>query len=910
MVSQVSLTDLAKNIWGQENILKRKNIGLELYQNGFEFLNSKPMSLNDFDVLLNQIDRKSNFVLKNLLYLMEACRINLQESSSTALYESLFNKTEKFGYGTTAPLLKQGTNLWKNMSFYENKYYTLKGNYSNSPDDTRYWQGFLIIHANSTNHSLLTIINADPVSRAPEVWHGFRYNGGWDYIDWYKVSHLNYSNSFTKLQKFNDGLYDAKTQIGLTGKSKLLYIKTDKDLTNLPLGSKFLCNIKDYDNSPLAGNESCYVERIGTRDIDETNGIFTMTTPFFESGNIQVFYGALSNDINNNKISWRQVSFLDNEHNFSYLDKPNTFSKTNSFTDIIGGIFNGCHTQKINDYDIYQSSIIQFQLPQEGNLPQLKSNIYIEKSSGSSHLVFNITNSDLLLTQMGEFINEGSGFYRVLDKKIQQRPETPVTNILDKLTKVNVYFYQSLFTFERMMGVDVDAIEKIDSSLVKKYQRVKKLHTTDIHENLKMFDYDMLSCLNTSAINQLVKSTGIGIGPGFHSKPSAETNDTIFYPTTYKSISELRAGFSKTVLWDKYVGVKPPLFKSGDIGQLTFFGANYGTGSLLYTTTGGQWGPSYIGLLNSQVRDEDEPGREQIVWLQIPSQHLANVWHKSQTFNDEIYCQGNGIGGNDLPDKQSQSWIDIGKHKKAGGSASLCLWAQPNEQTFILTSHPNDYGDTHYHTKRNHVFHSPIFSIKENGTGQNGGTGCFIAQDHGNNVSAGVTNNGGCFVSQLGTSLGKFIFYFSDLNANYSEGRIALCPFDENLWKTWSFRNNGNAYSWGGSWINGSDKRIKENIKPIDNALDKIKQINAYSYNRIDQSKNEIGVIAQEIEKVFPEAVELNTNEHKLNDGTIIKDMLGVNYGSLTAVAIQAIKELTQQVEDLKRQVEELKNGK
>jgi len=90
-----------------------------------------------------------------------------------------------------------------------------------------------------------------------------------------------------------------------------------------------------------------------------------------------------------------------------------------------------------------------------------------------------------------------------------------------------------------------------------------------------------------------------------------------------------------------------------------------------------------------------------------------------------------------------------------------------------------------------------------------------------------------------------------------------------------------------------SDKRYKENIKPIENALDKVKAINGVTFNWNEKShketgKKDVGVIAQEVEEVLPEIVETRRNGYK-----------AVDYQKLTAVLIESVKELTAKVEAL-----------
>jgi len=90
-----------------------------------------------------------------------------------------------------------------------------------------------------------------------------------------------------------------------------------------------------------------------------------------------------------------------------------------------------------------------------------------------------------------------------------------------------------------------------------------------------------------------------------------------------------------------------------------------------------------------------------------------------------------------------------------------------------------------------------------------------------------------------------------------------------------------------------SDKRFKENIVNISNPLDKLNKINgvSFTWNEIshkETGKKDIGVIAQEIEEVFPEIVETRDNGYK-----------AVDYPKLTALLIEAVKELSDKVKKL-----------
>jgi len=91
-----------------------------------------------------------------------------------------------------------------------------------------------------------------------------------------------------------------------------------------------------------------------------------------------------------------------------------------------------------------------------------------------------------------------------------------------------------------------------------------------------------------------------------------------------------------------------------------------------------------------------------------------------------------------------------------------------------------------------------------------------------------------------------------------------------------------------------SDKRMKDNITPIENSLEKVSQLGGYEFDWNHASPYEgmhdIGVIAQEVLTVAPEAVARREN-----------DMLAVRYEKLVPLLIEAIKDLKEEVEELKR---------
>ena len=94
-----------------------------------------------------------------------------------------------------------------------------------------------------------------------------------------------------------------------------------------------------------------------------------------------------------------------------------------------------------------------------------------------------------------------------------------------------------------------------------------------------------------------------------------------------------------------------------------------------------------------------------------------------------------------------------------------------------------------------------------------------------------------------------------------------------------------------------SDRRLKENIKNIENALDKVDQINGVTFLRKANGQESAGVIAQEIMEVLPEAVK--EKALPLLDENSDEKYYVVEYDAVTGLLVEAIKELKSRVEAL-----------
>jgi hypothetical protein len=124
----------------------------------------------------------------------------------------------------------------------------------------------------------------------------------------------------------------------------------------------------------------------------------------------------------------------------------------------------------------------------------------------------------------------------------------------------------------------------------------------------------------------------------------------------------------------------------------------------------------------------------------------------------------------------------------------------------------------------------------------------------------------------------------------------------DNIMRLGGWSDGTNTYRWtsdaSGNFVARgnvsaySDKRLKTDIEPICDALDKVQQLNGVTFKRTDTGEFGTGLIAQDVEKVMNTAVQKDDN-----------GMLSVSYGNLVGLLVEAIKELREEVEHLKQKI-------
>ncbi|EBB5314763.1 tail fiber domain-containing protein [Salmonella enterica] len=114
-----------------------------------------------------------------------------------------------------------------------------------------------------------------------------------------------------------------------------------------------------------------------------------------------------------------------------------------------------------------------------------------------------------------------------------------------------------------------------------------------------------------------------------------------------------------------------------------------------------------------------------------------------------------------------------------------------------------------------------------------------------------------------------------------------------------------------------SDRDLKENIEVISNAIDRVRAIGGYTYTLKENGMPHAGVIAQEVRDVLPEASGSFTKYVDLpgptQDGTPLREeerFYSVDYAGITALLVQAFKEMDEKItklEEQQKQIDELK---
>jgi hypothetical protein len=190
------------------------------------------------------------------------------------------------------------------------------------------------------------------------------------------------------------------------------------------------------------------------------------------------------------------------------------------------------------------------------------------------------------------------------------------------------------------------------------------------------------------------------------------------------------------------------------------------------------------------------------------------------------------------------------------------------------------------------------------------------------NSSSGVSNQGWTYgVWGYGNTgqqnIGGYFEAVGPSGGDYNNmGVYATASGNSNSSKNWAGYFQGNVYISG--TYGPSDRKLKSDIKPFVNAMDKIMSLKPSTYMyRSKEFKDmnlpegkQVGLIAQELEEVFPEFIMNMSEVKKTNDRgetTVISpEFKSVSYTSLITVLIAGLQEQQKQIEEQKQQIADL----
>ena len=119
-----------------------------------------------------------------------------------------------------------------------------------------------------------------------------------------------------------------------------------------------------------------------------------------------------------------------------------------------------------------------------------------------------------------------------------------------------------------------------------------------------------------------------------------------------------------------------------------------------------------------------------------------------------------------------------------------------------------------------------------------------------------------------------------------------------------NFITEGNITAFGSV----SDERLKENIEVIENSVEKIKKLKGVTFTYKKNGEKSTGLIAQDLQKVLPEAVYTSKTIADETKGEKPEEHLAIHYGNTVGLLVEAIKEQQEQIETLTAKVKELED--
>ena len=294
------------------------------------------------------------------------------------------------------------------------------------------------------------------------------------------------------------------------------------------------------------------------------------------------------------------------------------------------------------------------------------------------------------------------------------------------------------------------------------------------------------------------------------------------------------------------------------------------------------------------------------------------------SFNERMRIQGSSgnVGIGTTSPQSPLQVVEAGKPTTSGYMATgVIIGSDTGGPALNIGAYDSGVGSTSYSwlssAYHNSAGASLPFALQPNGGNVGIGTtapGAKLDVNGGINIAAGNTISGQSgriiMAAENTGNVAQFATYGLYL-PQYNSGGYSLYVgggIDQ------GYAGAANSYFNGSMTATGtitaqSDRRLKQNIKPLTGTLSKLDQLRGVSFewNKVSTSMGHkegekgIGMIAQELQKVYPELVVASKNEHQ--------DYLSIDYMKFTAVLLQAVKELKKEKDkEIKDQQKEIQD--
>ena len=252
------------------------------------------------------------------------------------------------------------------------------------------------------------------------------------------------------------------------------------------------------------------------------------------------------------------------------------------------------------------------------------------------------------------------------------------------------------------------------------------------------------------------------------------------------------------------------------------------------------------------------------------------------TENDDIRINSYGSVILNLDSNNNNSTsanFTIGRHGGSAGSVGTALFEVNGETGRCYSTHFEALGGSGFYTDSS--------GIIIDGSGGTSGQRVYVAPGY----SAGTATT----YQDIRVVSGQAVDHKYSRNTSGSYGYKMEYWWDGDSYQSIRQQNDAFRFSVDVIAFDTSDKRLKNNIKPIENCLDKVSKLGAYEFEW-DETKQrrfkgfDTGVIAQEVEAIYPHMIEDREDGYK-----------ALQYEKLVPLLLGAIKELKAEIEELKK---------